>query len=395
MPLHHEIYTILYQTRDAKAAAELIFAHRKRGTTDDDAQEDRQSQLFSQVSGLFVADNNNRRKEYRHELMALWTEIEETHPEDAGRLFKLLGASLKEQHDAHQKSDFALSDPELHVRFKALRPCEEYFYEFRALGATVHANHRKIKVEKRNTRLKNVLRLQRARIMSVWNTLTTKRVPADVRAAADRIRADLEKRNDPKLSKDQKTRLHKQEDLNHLIVDCYTIIRWATARRPEEILNLDKDYTWSPVEGSPYLMQCKLAKKSIGLDDQKPHTFPVLLDSARIMQLLDFVRHEPTARERMGGGRKTLAQKFAKKDSTVNKLVNKRLKTLFAMIHEEPIQRLYARIRGIYFHMAWGQREQNGFMGEGEDWTFDMFALEALGHDSFDTNEHYQDIELV
>jgi hypothetical protein len=88
-PQQHTIYEHLKASRDAKAAADMIFAH--------DAKASRHLQLFSQMSSLFVADSNNRRKAYLHELLDMQMEIQETHPEDADRLFKF--QSLGSEHE--------------------------------------------------------------------------------------------------------------------------------------------------------------------------------------------------------------------------------------------------------------------------------------------------------
>jgi hypothetical protein len=384
-PQHKRIYNHLIETRDARAAADMIFAH--------DAGDNRKSQLFSQVSGLFVEDNSNRRKEYRHELLDLHMEIEETHPEDAGRLFDLLGATLKAQHDAQQKGDFTLSVPELNVRFKAILPCEPYFYEFRKLGASTHHAHRELQGAKVVENHKHPLHLKRVEVERMWQLLLEKAVAHDPREAARIILEDIQKRS--RVKKHERTQLHDQEDLNDLLCYCYALIRWATGRRREEILNQGKDYGWEQVEGNRYLMRAKLAKKRCPLGEQKPHTFPVLIESDRIMILLDFVRSQPTARARgEGGQRKTLSEKVGSGDSSDVKLVNKRLDKLFQLVINQKVDRMHARVRALYFHMAWEQREQSRFEPEGESWTFDLFVKNALGHDKFETGEHYKDILL-
>lgn len=252
------------ETRDAKAAADMIFAH--------DAKASRHSQLFTQVGSLFVADNSNRRKKYPHELLDLHMEIEETHPEDAARMFHLLGATLKEQHDAQQSGEFVMSAPEINVRFKALLPCEPLFYEFRKLSSSTHQAHRKQQADELEERHKQALELKRALIHEIWRILTEEKVPADPTAAAKRINEDIAKRYQAK--KHQRVGLYTQQDLNDLIIICYILLRWATGRRREEILNTDKDYAWEQVEGNPYLMRAKLAKKRCALANRSPTPSP-------------------------------------------------------------------------------------------------------------------------
>lgn len=153
-------------------------------------------------------------------------EIEETHPEDAARLFHLLGATLKEQHNAQQKGDFTMSAPKLNVRFKALLPCEPHF-------STNSASWDPALTRLIGSRLMMLLSRSTSSPSSS-GTLISKdledsprgRPPSILRQPRKRSGTTIIKR--AQVKKHERAGLHDQEDLNDLI--CYCLL-WCVGPR--------------------------------------------------------------------------------------------------------------------------------------------------------------------
>jgi hypothetical protein len=72
----------------------------------------------------------------------------------------------------------------------------------------------------------------------IWAILIEEQVPADPTGAAKNTKEDIAKRGQAK--KHERVGLHTQ-DLNDLITNGYVLVRGATGRRREEILNMGKD----------------------------------------------------------------------------------------------------------------------------------------------------------